>query len=117
MFRRMLSPTVKGKDGGENKQAIKDDAPEPKEIPFKVNAEYPKEAALSTVPTDVLLSLPPLPKDKEVEYRFAGKHLISVRCQGQSHHRFHAECNSIVNLRSIMRTPIASTAHLRIRLR
>jgi hypothetical protein len=76
MFRRMLSPTVKGKDGAENKQAIKDDAPEPKEIPFQVNAAYPKDVALSTMPPDVLLSLPELPKEKEVEYRFAGKHLI-----------------------------------------
>lgn len=76
MFRRMVGPTVKGKDGAENKQAITDDAPEPKEIPFQVNAAYPKDAPLSTMPPDVLLSLPALPKDKEVEFRFAGKHLL-----------------------------------------
>jgi hypothetical protein len=75
MFRRLLRPTVtKGEDGAENKKIIKDDAPEPKEVPFKVNADYPKATPLSTVPPDVLLTLPQLPK--EVEYRFVGKHLI-----------------------------------------
>jgi len=75
MFRRLLRPPLtKGKDGADNKAIIKDDAPEPKEVPFKVNSEYPKDVALSTVPPDVLLSLPPLPED--VQYRFAGKHMI-----------------------------------------
>jgi hypothetical protein len=75
MFRRMLRPPLtKGADGADNKAIMKDDAPEPKEVPFKVNADYPKEAPLSTVPPDVLLTLPQLPKD--VEYRFVGKHLI-----------------------------------------
>jgi hypothetical protein len=39
-----------------------------------VNSVYPKDAPLSTVPPDVLLTLPPLPED--VQYRFVGKHLI-----------------------------------------
>jgi hypothetical protein len=76
MFRRLLHPAVKGQDGGENRQALKDDAPEPKEVPFQVNASYPKDLPLSTVPPDVLQSLPALPKDKHVEYRFTGKHLL-----------------------------------------
>lgn len=76
MFRRLLHPTVKGEDGAENKQIIKDDAPEPKEIPFQVNASYPKDLPLSTVPPDVLQALPALPKDKHIEYRFTGKHLL-----------------------------------------
>ena len=75
MFRRMLRPPLaKGADAADNKAIIKDDAPEPKEVPFKVNADYPKEAPLSTVPPDVLLTLPQLPED--VQYRFVGKHLI-----------------------------------------
>ena len=75
MFRRLLRPPLtKGEDGADNKAIIKDDAPEPKEVPFKVNAEYPKETPLSTVPPDVLLTLPQLPED--VQYRFAGKHLL-----------------------------------------
>jgi hypothetical protein len=75
MFRRLLRPPLaKGKDAADNKAIMKDDSPEPKEVPFKVNAEYPKEVPLSTVPPDVLLALPTLPED--IQYRFAGKHLI-----------------------------------------
>jgi hypothetical protein len=74
MFRRLLNPTMKGDEGVENKEAIKDDNPPPSKIPFKVNAEYPKEQALSTVPPDLLKALPPLPED--LQYRFAGKHLL-----------------------------------------
>jgi len=76
MFRRLLLSqlTKGGGEGADNKAIIKDDAPEPKEVPFKVNADYPKEALLSTVPPDVLLALPKLPED--VQYRFVGKHLL-----------------------------------------
>jgi hypothetical protein len=73
-FRRLVTPPLKGSDGTENKIAIKDDAPEPKDIPFQVNAEYPRDEALSTVPPDVLLALPQLPP--EIQYRFVGRHLI-----------------------------------------
>ena len=75
MFRRLLrQPLTKGPDATNNKASIKDDAPAAKEVPFKVNAEYPKEVPLSTVPPDVLSTLPPLPED--VQYRFAGRHLL-----------------------------------------
>lgn len=75
MFRRLLRPPLaKGPDAADNKAIIKDDAPAAKDVPFKVNAEYPKEVPLSTVPPDVLLSLPALPED--IQYRFAGKHLL-----------------------------------------
>lgn len=75
MFRRALRPPLtRGKEGADNKAIIKDDAPQPKEVPFKVNSVYPKDVPLSTVPPDVLLTLPPLPED--VQYRFVGKHLI-----------------------------------------
>lgn len=75
MFRRLLKPPLtKGPAAADNKAIIKDDAPAAAEVPFKVNAEYPKDVPLSTVPPDVLLTLPPLPED--VQYRFAGKHLL-----------------------------------------
>ncbi len=80
MFRRMLNPTVKGTAGADNKQAIKDDAPAPKDIPFKINGEYPKHEALSTVPPDVLKALPPLPEN--LQYRFVGKHLLLYCSRG-----------------------------------
>lgn len=78
-FRRMLNPTMHA-EGGENKATIKDDAPAPKEVPFKVNGEYPKDAPLSTVPPDVLKALPPLPEN--LQYRFVGKHLILYCTRG-----------------------------------
>ena len=75
MFRRLLRPPLtKGADAVDNKAIIKDDAPMPNEVPFKVNGDYPKVAPLSTVPPDVLLTLPQLPED--MQYRFVGKHLI-----------------------------------------
>jgi hypothetical protein len=74
MFRRLLNPTMKGGEGAENKEAIKEDAPKPAQVPFKVNAEYPKEVSLSTMPPDVLKALPQLPEG--LEYRFVGKHLL-----------------------------------------
>ena len=80
-LRRQMNPTVKGADGAENKKIIKDDAPQPHEISFKVNAAYPKDVPLSTVPPDVLQSLPALPKDKHLEFRFAGKHMLLYDAQ------------------------------------
>lgn len=68
-FRTLLRPEAK--DPG-TKAAIKDD--NPGNMPFKVNGPYPSKEALSTMPPNVLASLPPLPKD--IEYRFVNKHLI-----------------------------------------
>ena len=68
-FRRLLRPEVKDSD---TKKLILDD--NPGNIPFKVNGPYPDKEPLSTVPPNVLASLPQLPE--EIEYRFVGKHLI-----------------------------------------
>jgi len=69
-FRRLLNPEVKEKG---TKDSIRDD--NPGTIPdLKVNAAYPEKEPLSTVPPNVLMTLPPLPED--IEYRFVGKHLI-----------------------------------------
>ena len=37
-------------------------------------AVYPENEPLSTVPPNVLMTLPPLPED--IEYRFVGRHVI-----------------------------------------
>jgi hypothetical protein len=74
LFRRLLSPEVKGRDGAETKAAIKDDAPPPGTVVLKVNARYPDNAPLPTVPPNILASLPELPKD--LEYRIVGNALI-----------------------------------------
>ena len=71
-FRKLLAPEMKGEDGRDAKQVVKDDAPVG--IPFKVNAAYPEGSPLPTVPTNLLLNLPTLPK--QVEYRIIDKHLI-----------------------------------------
>lgn len=43
-------------------------------VELRINAEYPVEAPLSTVPPRLLMRLPALPE--ELEYRFVGPHLI-----------------------------------------
>jgi hypothetical protein len=71
-FRRLLSPEMKGKDGRATKQELKEDAPAA--VPFKANAKYPETAALPTMPPNLLMNMPVLPK--ELEYRIIGSHLI-----------------------------------------
>jgi hypothetical protein len=46
----------------------------PAKIDLAVNAKYPSNAPLSSVPPSLLLRLPKLPQG--LEYRFVGKHLI-----------------------------------------
>ncbi len=72
LFRRLMYPEVKGPEGKETKQAMKDDAP--KAVPLKVNAPYPEGAPLPTVPPNILAALPKLPED--LEYRVVNRDLI-----------------------------------------
>ncbi len=65
---------MKGPDGTETKKAIKEDGPAPASVPFKVNAAYPENQPLPTVPPDLLARLPKLPE--QLEYRIVDKHLI-----------------------------------------
>jgi len=71
-FRELLAPHLKGEDGRDAKAIVKDDAPPA--VPFKVNTPYPEGKPFPTVPANLLLNLPPLPK--EVEYRIIDRHLI-----------------------------------------
>jgi hypothetical protein len=80
VFKRLLNPTLKGDEGVENKHVLKQDRPPASKIPFQVNAEYPKDQPLSTVPADMLKVLPPLPEN--LQYRFAGKHLLLYCTRG-----------------------------------
>jgi hypothetical protein len=73
-FRRLLAPELKGEDGRDAKAVLKEDAPSPSQIPFKVNAKYPEGAPLPSVPANLLLNLPTLPEP--LEYRIIGKHLV-----------------------------------------
>jgi hypothetical protein len=72
LFRRLMYPETKGKEGAEVKASIKDDAP--KGVPLKVNAKYPEGVPLPTVPPSLLAALPKLPED--LEYRIINKDLI-----------------------------------------
>ena len=71
-FRKLLRPEVTGPEAADTKKAIKDD--QPAKIALKVNAAYPADQPLPTVPPNILLSLPKLPED--LEYRIIGNHLI-----------------------------------------
>jgi hypothetical protein len=74
VFRRLLAPELKGEDGRDTKAVLKDDAPAPGTVPFKVNAPYPQDQPTPTVPANLLLTLPSLPAP--LEYRVVGQHLI-----------------------------------------
>jgi len=71
LFKRLMHPELKGAEGRETKQEIKEDTGV---VELKVNATYPSSQPLSTVPPNLLANLPQLPMD--VEYRIVGKHLI-----------------------------------------
>jgi hypothetical protein len=74
VFRRLLAPPLKGEAGRDAKAILKDDAPAPGTVPFKVNAKYPDSQPLPTVPANILATLPPLPEP--LEYRIVGQHLL-----------------------------------------
>jgi hypothetical protein len=71
-FRKLLTRVFNGKEGAALKGTIMDE--NPGKIALTVNSRYPDEVPLSTVPPQVLSSLPKLPA--ELEYRFIGDRLI-----------------------------------------
>jgi hypothetical protein len=73
-FRRLLAPGLKGAGGRDTKAVIKDDAPAPGTVPFKVNAKYPDNQPKPTMPANLLLKLPRLPEP--LQYRVVGQHLL-----------------------------------------
>jgi hypothetical protein len=73
-FRRLLAPELKGEKGRDAKEVLKDDAPPSGSVPLKVNAKYPDGLPRPTLPANLLLNLPSLPKGPE--YRIVGKHLV-----------------------------------------
>ena len=72
LFRRHLIGVFNAPGGRELKASILDE--NPGDIRLTVNSRYPDAVPLSTVPTQVLEALPPLPE--EIEYRFIGDRLI-----------------------------------------
>ena len=74
VFRRLMYPETKGTDGAETKAAIAEEKQELKDVKIRVNAAYPDDAPLMTVPPNILAALPKLPED--LEFRFVSKHMI-----------------------------------------
>ncbi len=77
-FRKTVESEMKGQAGSAARKTVKEGNPHvegpPGKVVVQVNAYYPDDAPVSTVPPSLLLRLPELPK--EVEYRFVGRHLI-----------------------------------------
>ena len=72
---RLLAQVFKGEDGKKLKAAIMDENPtDLASYKLVVNARYPDSVPVTTVPVDVLQTLPKLSED--LEYRFIGSALI-----------------------------------------
>jgi hypothetical protein len=76
LLRRLMYPETKGRAGRETKAAIAEEANETKQVVLKVNADYPDNAPLMTVPPNILAALPKLPED--LEYRFVNRTMILI---------------------------------------
>ena len=73
VIRRLLYGVFTGPDGQALRASIKDENPAGA-VKLQINGRYPDTFPFSTVPAQVLKTLPPLPK--ELEYRFIDTTLI-----------------------------------------
>ena len=73
-IRAILAPELKGVKGQNTRGSIWDEGPGPDAFKLKVNAAYPKEYPLGSVPPAILESLPRLPEG--LEYRFVYRQLL-----------------------------------------
>lgn len=80
MFESLLRSSLTGPGSRKRRDTIKEGNPKHEKAPgevvpvIKVNALYPKNAPLSSVPPSILSQLPKLPEP--LEYRFVGRTLI-----------------------------------------
>jgi hypothetical protein len=75
VIRRLLATVFGGPDGKALKASIMDeDVVDPVTLKVGVNARYPDTVPLTTIPPEVLQTLPALSED--LEYRFVGDWLI-----------------------------------------
>jgi hypothetical protein len=72
VIKRLLAAVFGGPDGQQLRASIMDE--NPVGIPVIVNARYPDQVPISTVPPEILQTLPKLTED--MEYRFVGDTLI-----------------------------------------
>lgn len=72
VIKKLIAKVFSGQDGPSLKASVMDENPG---VPnLKVNARYPDEIPVSTIPPQLLEGLPKLPE--EMEYRFVGDDLI-----------------------------------------
>lgn len=80
LFEKLLRGSLKSGNGANVRASIKEGNPKHEKAPGEVvpvvavNAAYPTNAPLSTVPPSLLMKLPKLPPD--IEYRFVGRTLV-----------------------------------------
>ena len=72
MIKRLLASVFGGPDGKQLVASIMDE--QPAGLKLVVNGRYPDAVPVSTVPPEILQTLPKLTED--LEYRFIGRHLI-----------------------------------------
>lgn len=77
LFKQLMYPELKGREGRETKQALEEEDGEVAQIWLKVNAAWPASEPLTTTPPNILASLPQLPED--VEYRVTNKRHLVLR--------------------------------------
>ena len=73
-IRKMLAPEMVGQKGQNTRGSIWDEGPGPGTFKLEVNAIYPKDQPLGSMPPNVLKALPPLPEG--LEYRFVYRQLV-----------------------------------------
>jgi hypothetical protein len=75
VIKRLLATVFGGPDGKQLKASIMDENPvDPVELKLRVNGRYPDTVPLTSIPPQVLQTLPKLHED--LEYRFIGDWLI-----------------------------------------
>ena len=76
LFKRQMNPEVK-EQPRETKQALEEEDGETAQVYLKVNTPWPASEPLTTVPANLLATLPQLPMD--VEYRISNKRHLVLR--------------------------------------
>lgn len=75
VIRRLLAAVFAGPEGKQLKSSIMDEnVVDPVQLKVRVNARYPDSVPLTTIPPQVLQTLPELTED--LEYRFVGDWLV-----------------------------------------
>jgi hypothetical protein len=77
LFKRLINPELKGREGVETKQALQEEDGEVAQINLKINASWPDSEPLTSTPANILANLPQLPKD--VDYRISNKRHLVLR--------------------------------------